>query len=301
MKTFLFSLFLSLMSVSLMAQTTAKLQLNLEKGKTYTIKSVTKQTLQQSVSGQSYNINITANRVISFKMLGRESDVLELEVRFDTTITTLKSAMFNKETNAAKPSKEPAERLLNKMSLMPLKVKLSNSGKFVSLSNYAEYKSFVMQVVDSLPAAKQDEGKKAAESLLKESSLRSYVEPLFAHLSDKALNVNDSWESTYVTNSNDMSILFFNTYVLKGVDAGIAHVTGTTEMESMASTNPAIKFDQPIKGTATLEGNVDLKTGLMRTLSEKSQMQGVLTANSNGTEMKVELKVDGQTDNTLTY
>lgn len=301
MKTLLTSLFLTLLSVSLIAQTPLKLQLNLEKGKTYSIKSVTRQTMQQGVSGQSYNINITANRVISFQLLGRENDVLELEMRFDTTITSLKSAMYNKETNAAKPSKDPAERLLNKMSLMPLKVKFSNTGKYVSLSNYAEYKAFVMQVVDSLPASKQDEAKKAAESLLKESALRSMVEPLFAHLTDKALKVGDSWESNYVSNSNDMSILFFNTYVLKAVDGGAALVTGSTEMESMASTNPAFKFEQPIKGTATFEGKVDLKTGLMRSLSEKSQMQGVLVANSNGTDIKVDLKVDAQTDNTLTY
>lgn len=301
MKTFLSLLLFTLLSASLMAQSPVKLQLNLEQGKTYAVKSVTKQTMQQSVSGQSYNMNITANRVISFKMLNRENDVLELEMRFDTTDTSIKSAMFNKETSSAKPSKDPTERLLNKMSLFPLKAKISVAGKFVAFSNYAEYKAFVMQVVDSLPASKQDEGKKVAESLLKESALRSLVEPLFAHLSDKSLNLNDSWESNYVTNSNDMSILIFNTYVLKAVENGTALVSGSTEMESMASTNPAIKFDQPIKGKSTFDGKVDLKTGLVLSFSEKSQLQGVLVANSNGAEMKVELKVDGQTETTSNH
>lgn len=301
MKTFLFSLFLTLLSTSLIAQTPVKLQLNLEKGKTYTVKSVTKQTMQQTVAGQSYNMNITANRVVSLKMLGRENDVLELEMRFDTTITNIKSAMLNKETNAAKPSKDPAERLLNKMSLFPLKTKFSAVGKFIGFSNYAEYKAFVMQVVDSLPASKQDDAKKTAEMLLKESALKSLVEPFFAHLSDKSLNVNDSWESNYVSNSNDMSILFYNTYTLKGVENGTALVSGSTEMESMASTNPSIKFEQPIKGTATFEGKVDLKTGLMLYVSEKNQMQGVLVANSGGADIKVDLKVDAQSETTTRF
>lgn len=301
MKTFLFSLFLTLLSTSLMAQTPVKLQLNLEKGKTYTVKSVTKQTMQQSVAGQSYNMNITANRVISLKMLGRENDVLELEMRFDSTITTVKSAMYNKETNAAKPSKDPAERMLNKMGLFPLKTKFSTAGKFIGFSNYAEYKAFVMQVVDSLPASKQDEAKKTAETLLKESSLKSMIEPFFVHLSDKSLNVNDSWESNYVMNSNDMSILAFNTYSMKAVENGTALVSGSTEMESMDSTNPSIKFEQPIKGTSTFEGKVDLKTGLMLNVSEKSQMQGVIATKSGGADIKVDLKVDAQSETSTIF
>lgn len=297
MKTFFFSLLFSLLSVALMAQTPVALKLNLEKGKTYAHKTLTKQTMQQSVSGQSFNINITATRVTSFKLLGKENEVLELEMRFDTTITAIKSAMFNKETDAAKPGKDPVDRLMNKMSLYPLKAKFSTAGKFLAFSNYSDFKTSVMLVIDSLPSSKQDEGKKVAETLLKESALRSLVEPIFAHLSDKPLNINDTWESNYITNSNDMSILFFNTYMLKSVENGSALLTGTTEMESMASTNPSIKFDQPIKGTATFEGKVDLKTGLILFVSEKSKMQGTLSANSGGTEVKVDLKVDAQTEN----
>lgn len=299
MKTFLFSLLFTLMSASLMAQTPVALKLNLVKGKTYAQKSVTKQTMQQSVSGQSFNINITATRVTSFKMLSQENDVLELEMKFDTTITSIKSAMLNKETDATKPGKDPVDRIMNKISLYPLNAKFSTTGKFIAFGNFNEFKSKVMLVIDSLPTSKQDEGRKAAETLLKESALRSWVEPFFAHLSEKPLNVNDTWESNYVTNSNDMSILFFNTYVLKAVENGSALLTGSTEMESMASTNPSIKFDQPIKGTATFQGKVDLKTGLMLSVSENSKMQGTLTANSGGIEMKVDLKVDAQTENSL--
>lgn len=299
MKTSLFSLLFTLLSVTLMAQTPVALKLNLEKGKTYAQKTVTKQTMQQSVAGQSFNINITATRVTSFKMLSQENDVLELEMKFDTTITSIKSAMLNKETDATKPGKDPVDRIMNKMSLYPIKAKISTAGKFIAFGNYNEFKSNVMLVIDSLPTSKQDEGKKVAETLIKESALRSLVEPYFAHLSDKPLKINDTWESNYITNSNDMSILFFNTYVLKAVENGTALLTGSTEMESMASTNPSIKFDQPIKGTATFEGKVDLKTGLMLFVSEKSQMQGIISANSGGVDYKVDLKVDAQTENSI--
>jgi hypothetical protein len=301
MKTLLTSLFILMLSATIVAQAPVKLQLNLEKGKIYSIKNSTKQTMQQSVSGQSFNMNILANRVVSIRLLNQEKEAVELEIRLDSTITIVKSAVFNKESNSAKSGKDAVDRLMNKMSLYPLRVRFSNSGSYLSISNLDEYKSNVMQVIDSLPASKQDEGRKLAETLLKESALRSQVEPFFAHLTGKALAVGDRWESNYITNSNDMSILFFNTYTLKGVEADNALVSGSTEMESMASTNPAVRFDQPIKGTATFEGKVDLKSGLMRTVSEKSTMQGVLVANNGGADMKVELKVDAQTELSLKY
>lgn len=301
MKTFLSALIFTLLSIALMAQTPVSLKLNLEKDVYYTFKTLTKQTMQQSVSGQSFNINITANRVVRFKLIGQDKDVLELEVHMDTTISIIKSVVMNKETNSSKPGKDPVDRILNKMSLLPLKVKVNSVGKFIAISNLDEYKSNVMQVIDSLPAAKKDEGKKVAETLLKESALRSMVEPMFVHLTDKPLNINDTWESNYVANSNDMNILLFNTYHLKSVEGNKAQITGSTEMESMASTNPSIKFDQPIKGTSTFEGSVDLRTGLMSAVSEKSTMQGVLSANSGGTDVKVELKVEAQTESSLKY
>jgi hypothetical protein len=297
MKTFLFSMFFSLLSITLMAQSPVALKLNLEKGKVYTLKSTTKQAMQQGFAGQSMVVNVVVNRVTSFKMLGRENDVLELEMRFDTVVTKVSAPMYSKESNSTQPGKDPSDRLLNKMSLFPLKAKFSNTGKFVSFSNLSDYKANVMLVIDSLPDSKKDEAKKLAETLLKESALRSFVEPYFAHLTDKALNLNDAWESSYITSANDMSFLVFNNYVLKGVESGQASLSGTSEMESMASSNPLIKMEQPVKGKSTFEVRVDLTTGLLKSFSEKNHIEGALTINNNGTDIKVDLKIDAQTDN----
>lgn len=296
MKTFFSSLFFILLSVSLMAQTPVALKLNLEKGKTYTIKSTAKQTMQQGVAGQSMVINVAMSRLTHFKMLGQENDVLELEIKFDTVTMKMSAAMYSKETNSSQPGKDPADRLMYKMGLYPLKAKFSTAGKFVAFSNIDEYKSNVMLVIDSLPDSKKDEAKKQAEMLLKESALKSIVEPFFSHLTDKTLKLNDTWESSYVTTSNDLSFLVFNTYVLKGFENGKAVLSGTSEMESMASGNPLIKMDQPVKGTSTFESSVDLSTGMMLANSDKNHTEGTLTVNNNGTDIKVDLKIDSQSE-----
>jgi len=279
-----------------MSQTPVALKLNLEKGKTYTIKSTAKQAMQQGVAGQSMVVNIVVNRVTRFKMLGQENDVVELEIKFDTTATKISAAMYAKETNSTQPGKDPVDRLMYKMGMYPLKAKFSTAGKFISFPNYAEYKANVMMVIDSLPNSQKDDAKKQADMLLKESALKSIVEPYFSHLTDKALKTNDTWESSYITTANDMAFLVFNTYVLKGVENGQALLSGTSEMESMSSSNPLIKLDQPVKGSSTFEGRVDLATGMMQTISEKNHLEGTLTVNNNGTDLKVDLKIDGQSE-----
>lgn len=299
MKTFLFSFLFTLLSASLISQTPVALKLNLEKGKTYTIRSTAKQAMQQSVAGQSMVLNVTMNRVTNFKILGQESDVVEMEIKFDTVTTKISSAMFSKESNSSQPGKDPVDRIMYKMGFYPLKAKFSTAGKFFIFPNFAEYKANVMMVIDSLPDSKKDDAKKQAEMLLKESALRSIVEPFFIHLTDKAVKTNDTWEASYITSANDMSFLVFNNYVLKGVENGQALLSGTSEMESMLSGNPMIKLDQPVKGSSTFEGRVDLATGLMLTNSDKGHTEGTLTVNNNGTDIKVDLKIDSQTETIL--
>jgi hypothetical protein len=263
------------------------------------IKCSAKQATQQSVAGQSMVANVLENRVTTFKLIGQENDVLELEMRFDTLATKISAAMYSKETSSAQPGKDPLERLQYKMSLYPLKAKISTAGKFIGFSNLGEFKGKVMLLIDSLPDSKKDDAKKQADVLLKESALRSLVEPLFAHLSEKPVNNNDNWESSYIINRNDMSFLVFNSYTLKAIENGQALLTGTSEMESMPSSNASVKIDQPIKGSSSFEGRVDLATGLFTILKDTNTMQGTVTVTSNGTEYKVDLKIDGQSESKL--
>lgn len=299
MKTFLSALLFSLLSSTLMAQTPVSLKMNLTKDKTYSVKTVTKQTMQQGVAGQSMVVNILANRVTSFRLLQRENDVLELEVRFDTVTNKVSAAMYSKETSSAQPGKEPSERLQNKMSLYPLKAKFSTVGKFIGFTNLDEFKANVTQFIDSLPASKKDEAKNQAAMLLKESALKSSIEPIFTHLTDKALQINDTWESSYMTTVSDISFLVFNTYTLKAVENGQAVLSATSEIESMPSGNASLKIEQPIKGSATYDIRVDLASGLVSTQTEKNKMEGTVKAMNGGNEFKVDLKIEAQTETVL--
>lgn len=297
MKKVISSLFFTLLGISLMAQTPVKIKLNLEKGKVYTIKSTSKQAIQQTANGQTFAMDITTNTVVSYKVLKQENEIMDIEFKFDTIATKISSVMFNKETNSAKPgSTDPVEKIMNKMSKYKIVAKISTAGKFIDFVNYGKYKDSIMFVLDSIPATKRDQAKTQAEGLLKESALKSMIEPLFAYLPETSVKTGDTWETSYLLSASGMSMLTQNSYTLKGLDNTQATIAGKSEIESMPSTDPSAKTVTELKGTMTSEGTIDLVTGLNLINTVKGHIEGSLTMKNNGTDMKMPMVVDSSSE-----
>lgn len=300
MKTLISSFILILCGISLMAQTSVDLKLNLEKGKVYTIKSTSKQVIQQTASGQQFALDVYSNRVVSYKVLQQENDVMDIELKFDTIASKISSPMFNKETNSAKPGNEPLEKIMNKMSSYMLIAKISTAGKFIDFVNYGKYKDSIMFVIDSIPATKRDEARKQADVLLKESAVKSMVEPFFAYLPDKTVKIGDTWETSFISTANDVSSVILNSYTLKGVENNLATVSGKSEIESMPSNDPSAQMSQELKGTSTFEGTLDITTGLVLKSTENGHFEGTTTVKNNGNEIKVQMQIDSQSETIMT-
>jgi len=301
MKTFFSSFILAFFAFSLMAQSPVNLKLNLDKGKTYKIKTTSKQAIQQTVNGQSYALDVYSNSVVSYKVLKQENDVMDIEFKFDTIATKIVSPMFNKETNSAKPAgNEPVEKIMNKMSTFKLIAKISTAGKFVDFVNFAKFKDSVMFVIDSIPGSKRDDARKLAEGLLKETAVKSMIEPLFAYLPDKAVKVGDTWETSYFNTSNNISLVLLNSYTLKGMENNQATVSGQAEMESMPSNDPSAQTSQELKGTSTFDCTLDIKTGLLLKSTSKGNFEGATIMNNNGKETRIPMKVDSQSETIMT-
>jgi hypothetical protein len=295
MKTLLSTVLLALLGISLMAQTPVNIKLNLEKGKVYTVKNTGKQTMQIDAGGQLINMDITTNNVVTYKVLKQENDIMDIEFKFDTIASKTVSPMMTKETNSAKPAgNDPLEKIMNKMSTYSIIAKISTTGKFVDFVNYPKFKDNVMFVLDSIPATKKDQAKTIADMLLKESAVKSMIEPLFAYLPEKAVKTGETWETTYTLSANNISLLSLNTFTLNGVENKVANVSGKSEIESLPSTDPAAQMVLALKGDMTSTGQVDLTTGLMLKTISKGHMEGAMTVKSNNTEMKV--KMDSQSE-----
>ena len=299
MKTFISSLVFALLGLTLVAQSPVSLKLNLEKGKVYKIKSTSKQAIQQTANGQQYAIDVASNTVFSFKVLKQENNVMDIEFKLDTIASKISSPMFSRETNSAKPGNEPLEKIMNKMSTYKIIAKITTAGKFVQFVNLGKFTDSILFVLDSVPASKRDDARKQADALLKESAIKSIIEPMFSYLPEKAVNIGDTWETSYFNVSGTMSILSLNTHKLEGIENNLARVSGTSEAEAMPSTDPTAKMTQELKGTSTFNSTIDLITGLSLRNVSKSHFEGVTKMMNGTTEMVMPMKIDGETETVI--
>jgi len=297
MKALITTVFLALLGISIQAQTPVTLKLNLEKGKLYTIKVTGKQTIQQTANGQSFSLDVFSNNVTSYKVLKQENDVMDIEFKFDTIASKISSAMYNKETNSAKTNgTEPLEKIMHKMSTNTIIAKISTGGKFIDFVNFGKFKDNVLFVLDSIPAGQRDQAKTQAEGVLKESALKSMIEPIFAYLPETSVKIGDNWETSFFMVTSSVSLMAQNSFNLKAVDKNIASVTGKTEIESIPSNDPNAQMTQELKGTMTSEGTIDLATGLTLKNTSKGHIEGTATMKNNGNEMKIPVVVDSQSE-----
>ncbi|HBL72000.1 MAG TPA: hypothetical protein DD409_03450 [Bacteroidales bacterium] len=300
MKTLLTALLFSLATVTLTAQETP-LTLNLQKGQPITIKTHNKQRIQQTASGQQMAFDVSTDRVVTANLLEKTAQELTLSITYDTLRSVTKSAMFNRETNSALPGNEPIEKVLNKLSQTAMVVKITPTGRFLRFENYAQLREDILRVLDDVPASKKDAALKQAEALIKESALRSMVEPLFSYLPEKAVKVGETWETSYISTSNDISSIVLSNNTVKSQSEGSLTYTTVGQLESLPATDPNAQISMDIKGSSTGEGSIDIKTGLRPLDTEKASYKGTTTVKQMGQETSIPMTIDSESTTIMTW
>ena len=135
--------------------------------------------------------------------------------------------------------------------------------------------------------------------LLKESAVKSMIEPFFAYLPEAAVKAGDTWETSYISSSNGLSMVILNTYNLKGIENGVATFSGKSDIEALPNTDPNAQMSQELKGTLTFDGTIDVVTGLNLRNTAKGRMEGTTTVKNNGQEMKIPIVIDSQTETNI--
>jgi len=298
MKNLFISVIALMFSFLVMAQP-AKLALNLETGKMYKVKNSSQQTIQASVNGQQFTSEVYNNIFISFKVLSQAKDIMQIEFKFDTIENKVNSPMAKRETNSAKPakSKEYLAKIMNRISTYKLIAKISTSGKFIGFVNYKNFKDSVLMEMDSVPDTKKDQIQKQADGVLGESTLQSMIEPNFVHLPEKTVNVGDKWDRSFSINSSVASMILFNSYTLNSIEGKSAKMSCSSQIESLPSNDAKPQISMDVKGNSTSDLNVDLGTGLSIKNSTKSHVEGTMTVNNQGNEMKMPVVVDSHSEN----
>jgi hypothetical protein len=157
MKNILLSLVTLLFSVSIVAQNSVDLKMNLEKNKVYRFSSASEQTIIQTVNGNQQTIDSRTNYTVSIKMIDATADFMVTEVRFDTLISNTNS--MGKTVNISSANEgdiKSAETaavmsyIMNRLSKNSLYTKMDFTGKVLEIVNLKMLADIIMKDTSSI-------------------------------------------------------------------------------------------------------------------------------------------------------
>lgn len=298
MKQLLTTVFALTLSLVTFSQVSTNLKFALKKDNVYKMKAISNQNVVSTFNGNSITSIIKSVSSISYKLVSLDNDMMNIEFKFDTIQSKSTSPMGNRETNSAIRAKktEYLEQLMNRFSSNSIIAKISTSGKFTGFENYKVFRDNILLGLDSVPENKKDQIQKQIEMVIKESSIQSMIEPLFAYMPEKEVKTGDKWETSFAVNGGGLSGMIFNTITLVNFDNKTVQLDLKSELESIPSSdqNAIMSFD--IKGNSTGSMTIDPKSGLILNSKENKNYSGIMTVKNQGNEMKIPMVIESQSE-----
>jgi hypothetical protein len=304
MKTLISTVIAIVFSVSLMAQSSANLSLNLDMNKTYKIKSTTEQNTTVTFGGAPQQSVTSSYSFLSLKPVSNGKDFIVAELRFDTIAT--KVSMPKMDMNSTKPgnikSTDPSEVvgcILNRLSSQTFNVKLALTGNVIEISNLKAIVDNILKDIDSIQGQAAPMLKAQIGMMISENALKGMIEAITAYLPGKKVSVGESWNSRITISAGGLGMLIDNNYKLKKINGTQAEVSAEATIEP-ASQAPMdmggaqITYDVRGLGKTTLI--IDTKTGWIVKATSKSHNQGNMNIKAQGNDMQMPMETDGTTE-----
>jgi proteasome assembly chaperone (PAC2) family protein len=308
MKKILLSSVAVLFCISLMAQNSVNLKMNLEKNKVYRFSSVSEQTIIQTVNGNQQTIESKTNYAVSLKMVDATADFMITEVHFDTLITNTNS--MGKMINISSVSEgdikstETADvmsYIMNRMSKNALYIKMDFAGKVLEIVNSKMLSDVIMKDTSSITlTGPVGSGiKSQIKNLISDNSLKTMVEMFTHYLPVKQVSKGDNWNVTVSTNSGGMILDIITDYHFDGLNGNAANITAESNIKAaenaapMLSGGAKITYDD-IKGLSKSSMIIDIRTGLIVEDRSKTHIAGNLGVSGPGYSMQIPMDINGE-------
>lgn len=292
--------------VSMMAQNSVNLRLNLEKNKVYRLSSMSEQTIIQTVNGNQQTVETTSNYAASIKMIDATPSFIIAEVHIDTMIT--KSNTMGKTINMSSASEgnikssETADIMssfMNKLSKSAIYAKIDFTGKTIEIVNQKMLSEMVVKDTSSLTVtgATREALRKQAEGIASDNSLKTLVNMFTNFLPGREIKVGETWNNTETTNSGGMSLEIASSYHLDGVTGNSANITAESDIKAPANAVPMeqgvakITYDD-VKGLSKMTISVDTGTGLLVEVKGKTHIAGNLGVSGPGFSLQIPMDIN---------
>jgi hypothetical protein len=308
MKNILLSLVTLLFSVSIVAQNSVDLKMNLEKNKVYRFSSASEQTIIQTVNGNQQTIDSRTNYTVSIKMIDATADFMVTEVRFDTLISNTNS--MGKTVNISSANEgdiKSAETaavmsyIMNRLSKNSLYTKMDFTGKVLEIVNLKMLADIIMKDTSSITLTGQMAlaVKKQIINQISDNTLKTMIEIFTYYLPGKQVSAGDNWNITLKTNSGGMALDIITDYHLDGVNDNGANITAESNIKASENAGPMesggarITYDD-LKGLSKSNMVIDVRTGLLVEEKAKTHIAGNLGVSVPGMNMQIPMDINGE-------
>lgn len=307
MKKILLSCVTVLFCISIMAQNSVNLKMNLEKNKVYRFSSATEQTITQTVNGNQQTIDSKTINAISIKMVDATSDFMITEVRFDTIISNTntmgKTVNISSVSEGNIKSTETADVMsciMNRLSKNALYIKMDFAGRVLDIVNLKMLSDVIMKDTSSITLAGPVASavKTQIINLISDNTLKTMVEMFTHFLPGKQVSPGDNWNVTLKTNSGGMTLDIITDYHLDGVNGNAANITAESNIKAPENASPMesggakITYDD-IKGLSKSNMVIDIRTGLLIEDKAKTHIAGNLGVSLPGMSMQIPMDING--------
>ena len=308
MKKILLSSVAVLFCISLMAQNSVNLKMNLEKNKVYRFSSVSEQTIIQTVNGNQQTIESKTNYAVSLKMVDATADFMITEVHFDTLITNTNSmgkmvniSSVNEGDIKSTETADVMSYIMNRMSKNALYIKMDFAGKVLEIVNSKMLSDVIMKDTSSITlTGPVGSGiKSQIKNLISDNTLKTMIEMFTHYLPGKQISKGDNWNVTVNTNSGGMKLDIITDYNLDGLNGNAANITAESNIKAaenaapMLSGGAKITYDD-IKGLSKSSMIIDIRTGLIVEDRSKTHIAGNLGVSGPGYSMQIPMDINGE-------
>jgi hypothetical protein len=308
MKSLLLSIAAFLFSVSIMAQSSTNLKMNLEKNKVYWFISTSEQTTVQTVNGNQQTIESKSHDAVSIKMIDATAGFMIAEVHFDTLISvtntmgkTISMSSVAEGDIKSTVTTDVISCIKNRLSKNALYAKIDYTGKVLEIVNLKMLSDVIMKDTSSitLTGMVRSAIKTQIESTVSDNTLRTMIESYTHYLPGKQVSAGESWNITVKTNSGGMILDIITDYHLDGVNGNTASITADSDIKAAENAGPmvsggaTITYDS-LKGLSKSNMVVDIRTGLMIEDKAKTHISGNLGVSGPGFSMQIPLDINGE-------
>ncbi|MFO7620160.1 MAG: DUF6263 family protein [Bacteroidales bacterium] len=297
-----------LSGLTVMAQNSVTLKMNPEKNKVYLLKSVSEQTVSQTVNGNLQNVESEVEYTMSLKMIDMTPDLLVAEIRFDTLVTKTntmgKLAIFSSTAEGDIKSSEAADimsYIMNRLSKAALFVKMDFTGKPLEIINSKMVSDLVLKDTGSITLTGPVSAalKTQIASTVSDENLKTMIGTFTWCLPARQVSVGEEWNVTQEMNAGGMNLDIISTYHLDAIDGNFAKITSTSQIKASDNAAPihsggaTVSYGN-LKGLGKSNMVIDINAGLVAEDNVKTRISGNLDVSAPGFSMQIPLDINGE-------